>query len=193
MVPVFVTAYKKTMGHEAYYSNRSSDRGGETYKGITRRWYPDWPGWIVIDSVSNKEDLPSIMPLNDMVQEFYLVEFWDKIKGYSLRNQDLADFLFDTAVITGVPDANKYLQEALNFCNRNGYIYNDLEVDGLTGLITLSALELMVGRGEVWAVTGYVLLRRGEDTMIDLRKNPTQEINGIGWVKRLNLFNDQKV
>ena len=145
MIPVFETAYKETMKHEGGYVHRDDDRGDETYKGITKRWFPEWPGWAVIDSVTDKDDLKSIMPLNDMVQEFYLEEFWDKIKGYSLRNQALANFIFDTAVITGVPDANKYLQEALNFCNRNQHLYNDLKVDGLIGAVTLSALELIVG------------------------------------------------
>ena len=123
------------------------------------------------------------------MQEFYLKEFWDKIKGYSLRNQDLANLLFDTAVHTGAPDANKYLQSALNFCNRNEHLYKDLKVDGMVGAVTLSALDLIVGRGEVWAVGGYALGLRVEATMIDLREHPTQEINAVGWVKRLNLFN----
>lgn len=190
MIPTFRIAFENTGGHEGGYVFRDDDRGGETYRGITRRWYPDWHGWATIDSVKDKSTLNEILPLQDMVERFYLDEFWNKIKGNKLSDQDLANLLFDTAVHTGAPDANKYLQGALNFCNRNERLYKDLKVDGLIGFQSLSALDLIVKRSEVWAVTGYVLLLRGEATLIDLRINPKQEINAVGWVKRLISFNN---
>lgn len=191
MRPLFEIAFRNTVEHEGGYVFNNDDRGGETYRGITRRWYPDWPGWITIDSIENKSTLSEILPLQDMVEKFYRDEFWYKIKGIALGNQDLANLLFDTAVHTGVPDANKFLQSALNFCNRNEDLYKDLKVDGLIGYHSLYAFDIILGRDEVWAVTGYVLLLRGEATLDDLRINPKQEINAVGWIKRLISFNNK--
>ena len=41
----------------------------------------------------------------------------------------------------------------------------------------------------MWAVHSYAIALRAEATVIDLRKNLGQEINAIGWIKRLNLLN----
>ena len=191
MTPSFKIAFDNTVAHEGGYVNRDDDRGGETFKGITRRWFPDWLGWVTIDCAQDKSTLLDNTVLDGMVEDFYLSEFWDAVKGYALEDQALANLLFDTAVHTGAPDANKYLQAALNFCNRNERLYNDLTVDGLIGPVTLSALKLIVGQGEVWAVTGYAVLLRGEATLIDLRETPEQEINAVGWVDRLISFNNQ--
>ena len=194
MLVKYEIAFANTIDHEGGYVNRADDRGGETYRGITRKWYKDWPGWAVIDSVSDKSTLADILPLSIMVEEFYLHEFWDKIKGYALGHQGLADLQFDTAVHTGVPDANKYLQSSLNFCNRNQKLYDDLKVDGLIGGKTLEALGMMGGsRREMWAVIGYIILLRGEATLNDLRANPEQEINAVGWMKRLDAFMDKDI
>jgi lysozyme family protein len=50
----FKTAYALTMGHEGIYSNNPKDRGGETYKGIARKFHPSWEGWKAIDRMKNK-------------------------------------------------------------------------------------------------------------------------------------------
>ena len=45
----FNKAYKATMGHEGGYVDDPADKGGETYKGIARRYNPGWGGWKQID------------------------------------------------------------------------------------------------------------------------------------------------
>ena len=30
------------------------DKGGETYRGIARKYNPDWAGWKIIDSLKSK-------------------------------------------------------------------------------------------------------------------------------------------
>ena len=44
----FKKAYDKTMGHEGGYVHDPDDAGGETYKGISRRYHPGWEGWKVV-------------------------------------------------------------------------------------------------------------------------------------------------
>ena len=37
------------MEHEGGYVDDRDDRGGETYRGISRNNFPDWKGWKKID------------------------------------------------------------------------------------------------------------------------------------------------
>lgn len=39
------------LGHEGGYANHPADKGGETYRGISRKANPDWVGWKYIDEV----------------------------------------------------------------------------------------------------------------------------------------------
>ena len=45
----FSQAFAATMQHEGGYANVQGDKGGETYMGISRVYWPSWPGWPVID------------------------------------------------------------------------------------------------------------------------------------------------
>lgn len=40
-----------TLKHEGGYANHPADKGGETYRGITRKHNPEWSGWKYIDEV----------------------------------------------------------------------------------------------------------------------------------------------
>ena len=46
----FGDAFKKLSIKEGGYVNDKDDAGGETYKGISRRYNPTWQGWTMIDS-----------------------------------------------------------------------------------------------------------------------------------------------
>lgn len=45
----FAKAFAATMQHEGEYANVVGDKGGETYMGISRVYWPSWAGWPVID------------------------------------------------------------------------------------------------------------------------------------------------
>ena len=186
----FHQAFDNTMEIEGGYSDKSTDRGGVTYRGITKRFFPDWPGWSTVDAAKDKSTLDEMPNLQKQVEELYRVEFWDKVRGNDLLDQDIADLMFDTAVLTGVPDAIKYLQRSINLCNRNGTTFADLKVDGMIGRMTLHALAILVTRIESWAVYGYLILIRGGAMMDDMIENPEQEWNSLGWLKRLNINKD---
>jgi lysozyme family protein len=105
----------KILKNEGGYSNDKSDKGGETYKGISRVNWPKWLGWKFIDFAKTKEGFPeslhSIYVLQDMVIAFYRINFWDKIKGNDIRNQDIAEMLVDSAVNEGIIPAVKRAQK----------------------------------------------------------------------------------
>ena len=41
----FTQAYNLTSAHEGGYVNDALDRGGETYRGISRVYHSSWNGW----------------------------------------------------------------------------------------------------------------------------------------------------
>ena len=41
----FKVAFAKTIRFEGGYVNHKADKGGETYKGIARNFWPKWKGW----------------------------------------------------------------------------------------------------------------------------------------------------
>lgn len=49
----FGDAFKKLSIKEGGYVNDKDDAGGETYRGISRKYNPTWQGWTMIDSYKN--------------------------------------------------------------------------------------------------------------------------------------------
>lgn len=142
----FEIAYAATSIHEGGYSNDPNDPGGETYCGISRRWYPNWIGWATVDLLKDRpEEMERHSGLRDMVQSFYLVEYWGKLRCETISRMSgtVACELFDSAVNVSKRKAVKFLQVGLNMLNtKNGkQLYSPLKPDGLIGLKTLSALQ----------------------------------------------------
>lgn len=119
----FEAAYKKLKENEGGYSDVAGDAGGETYAGITSRDYPKWPGWKIVRSKPRKHN-EKIPELDKMKSEFYKSEFWDKIRGDEIDNQEYAYHLLDMAVNKGHGTAIKLAQDALGIAE-TGKICDD--------------------------------------------------------------------
>ena len=194
----FQQAYVKMIGHEGGYSDKSTDRGGETYKGISRVNFPKWEGWPLVDAYkaegpftekSLTEKLDNDPQLNRLVAVFYKSVFWDKLRLDRIASQAIANELFDTGVNQGAGTAAKYLQESINLLNRNATVCKDIAVDGGIGNQTLGAYEAIL---KYHAKYGSGLI---EDTIVKClnglqferyraicKKRPQQEANFFGWV-----------
>ncbi len=61
------------LSHEGGYANHPADKGGETYRGISRKANPNWEGWKYIDDVKRTGK-----GLNG-----WLSDKWDDVKNYS--------------------------------------------------------------------------------------------------------------
>ena len=113
----FLDAYAVTLHHEGGYVNDPDDRGGETYKGISRVYNPSWDGWLSIDLEKNEHDFPKSLENNNALQnsvkKFYKLKYFDPYRGDDMP-QGLAMEMFDTSVNMGVGRAVKFLQIALN-------------------------------------------------------------------------------
>ncbi|MFV0511571.1 MAG: glycosyl hydrolase 108 family protein, partial [Shewanella algae] len=50
-IDYFPEAYAKTMGVEGLgvRTNTPGDYGGDTFSGISRTYWPEWPGWEYLD------------------------------------------------------------------------------------------------------------------------------------------------
>lgn len=154
----FHIAFKRTMGIEGAYDNDPDDKGGETCWGIARNYHPRWEGWGRVDALkaSNPDEhslrgaLKSDPKILKAAKQFYKREFWDKIKGDSIPNQFVANELFDTAVNMHPRNAIRFLQKSLNKFNRDERddYYNDMEVDGHIGPMTLNALKIFLMRDD---------------------------------------------
>ena len=92
--------------NEGRYANDPDDTGGETYMGVARNFWPKWEGWVIIDNYKKNALFPSILdrdqPLQKMVERFYRFNFWDKMVGDDIVNQDVAFSIFDFGVNGGI-------------------------------------------------------------------------------------------
>jgi len=195
----FDCAYKLTAALEGGWANHPLDRGGETYCGIARKFWPNWDGWKIIDQL--KEPGDSVADINETlsknallpfeVKTFYMINFWKPLDLFQdYISQGVANELYDTAVNQGVQTAGMYLQKAINLLNQNGLLYKDLKEDGNVGPVTLAAYQaivlhyrskygqLAVDRVVVKALDGLQYERYKE---ICERDN-SQEVFFFGWV-----------
>lgn len=186
----FIKAYEKTMGHEGGYVFDPDDAGGETYKGIARQYNSGWKGWDIIDYHKNDSDFPQcldeIVGLQNEVHEFYKFKYWAVNKLTDFSSQAVAEEMFDTGVNMGTGRAAKFLQESLNYLNRNGSLFADLVVDGKIGPASLNALNLVLPQDENVLLT-MLNVCQGRHYMEYMTKSPSQKKYARGWFRRVQL------
>ena len=201
MTRVFLNAYENLIGHEGGYVNNSNDIGGETYKGISRKYNPNWNGWAIIDksksdtfNPNNRNDVKKLnreLALNDelqnLVKEFYYENYWKRFNGDNLP-YEVAEELLEQSVVLGTwHTAGKNLQEALNLLNRNGDLFPDLAVDGVVGKKTIQATNLVNKRRLLNVLNGIEFCKFKES----MENRPVNEIF-VGWFDRLNFILGKK-
>jgi len=113
----FEKALQLTLEKEGFISNDSSDAGGFTAWGIAQKINPHWSGWAIITQNKNRQDFPECLKTNSMLigmrNEFYRQEYWNKIKGDNIINQEVAEDTFDKSVNMGVKQAVILCQRTL--------------------------------------------------------------------------------
>lgn len=150
----FDQAFDLLLGHEGTYSRHPSDPGGETMWGITRR-------------VALQEGYTGDMRLlpRETAKGIYQRRYWDAVKADSLPDA-LRFSVFDAAVNSGVAQAVKWLQRAV-----------DVVDDGVLGPVTLQAAQRSNGLRTAVKVEAERL-----DFMTSL---PTWGAFGKGWARRI--------
>ena len=94
------------IGRSVGYNNDGADYGKETIGGISRKFWPHWKGWAIIDVAKNKLGFPNSLVSNQalyaMIIDFYDVNFWDAIGGDGIKSESIATMLVKAAVHEGV-------------------------------------------------------------------------------------------
>ena len=108
----YKTAITKVLKREggSKITNDPTDPGGLTKYGISQRAFPS------ID-VKNLTEQKAI--------DFYKINFWNKIGGDKIHNQDIANLLVDSAVNEGIVPAIKRAQAIVGI-KQTGTITPDL-------------------------------------------------------------------
>jgi lysozyme family protein len=101
----FTEAFDLTSAHEGGYVDDPTDRGGETYRGISRVHHPSWSGWSKIDVYKGERGFPAMLDtdrsLQNSVKSFYKRKYWDRFLGDQVPDQQVANELYDTGVNMG--------------------------------------------------------------------------------------------
>lgn len=189
----FEIAERLTGINEGGYANNKADRGGETYAGIARNFWPKWEGWKKIDEYKiqhAKSKSPSSLsnwvnnsakvisePVSAMVSKFYKTNFWDTMKLDTITDQQLANTIYDFAVNSGTDRASKTLQSA---ANDTGLV--NLEVDGKVGPKTIAAINALN------PMNVYMNYNRRRETFYRGIAKGSQEEFLKSWLNRLKAY-----
>lgn len=188
----FLQAFEITAKWEGGYANHEADKGGETYKGIARKFHASFPGWKYIDAVTQRtgknqsvwkvinEELAKNTELQKMIKDFYFGNFWVKAGCDRIKDQSIANFVYDFAVNSGVSTTVKKLQEILN-----KHFGQKLVVDGGFGQLTEAAVN-----GITDTVKLHKLLVNSRIEFVNniIKNNPSQSVFINGWLSRIKSF-----
>jgi lysozyme family protein len=161
----FNTAILVVLANEGGYANNSQDIGGETFCGISRTFHPEWVGWNLVDTFSDKSLAVANPALQSLVRQFYYANFW---KFEAVVDNRVAAKLLDSHVDTGSVII-RIVQSLVG-----------VAADGVWGPQTETAVN---------AANGDVLLSKMRRSLIGYRfdkvaKEPKQVVFLRGWVLR---------
>lgn len=190
---LFSIAHSITALVEGGYANDPEDRGGETYKGIARKMHPGWVGWKAIDDIKkrhgSKADSIDVAAsvnygLQNQVLNFYKALYWDALNLDLIKDQQVANELYDTGVNMGTGVAAKYMQRALNTLNLNGIRFPDLDRDNQIGARTIAAFNSL-GTADKHIVWKLLNAQQGVRYMELCEADRTQEKFMRSWASRV--------
>lgn len=195
----FIPAYERVCGYEGGWCDDPADRGGETYAGIARNFWPSWPGWTIIDAARSlpafregatafSRQLAQDARLQEAVRDWYRAEWWERL-GLGGLPQALAEEIFEQSVNLGRGGAGRKVQRvcnAFNYDKATGLrLFPDLSEDGVLGPRSLAALATLLQRRTGEDVLLHALNAMQGAHYIELAaRNPSQRRFTDGWMTR---------
>jgi len=165
----FIEAFQKVILNEGLYSNDPDDAGGRTILGISENNWPKWAGWKIVDRLASAKEMATNAELQNLVQSFYLINFWNPILGDQITSQKIANSIFDFGVNAGSNTSMELAQKTVG-----SY------VDGKNGNNTLKALNSFDER----LFVAEFALNKIDHYCDIVDKKPTQLKYLKGWVRR---------
>jgi lysozyme family protein len=155
------------------------DPGGQTAWGISRKFHPGWPGWVLVD-----RGISSGPQFESLVRAFYrdfLSPYWDHLPPR------LREAVCDAIVNMGpgragdqVKGAVEILQHAMNRIGGSEWV----KVDGSFGPKTKAAVKTMDPGPLAFAVCAFRLAEYSERA----RRDPSARVFLAGWLRRVHLL-----
>jgi len=169
----FTDAFRLVIANEGGYGNDPDDPGGETYKGVARKFFSKWEGWTKIDLLKRQSGFPGNLDkdveLQQDVEDFYRINFWNKVKGDDLNHQEVANSIFDFAVNAGSGTSVSLAQMVV-----------DAEADGVIGNESITKINAFNSDHFLAAFTVAKIARY----VNIVKKRPTSRKYFYGWVLR---------
>ena len=150
----FNIAIDLVLDHEGGYINNTNDVGGETNYGISKNSYPN---------------LDIINLTKEQAKQIYKNDYWIRIKGDLILDQNFANSFLDFAVNVGVMTAIKIVQRSFG-----------LNIDGIIGNKTLTAINSNFNSN-----INKIFAKNKISYYIDIiKRKPDQLIFLNGWINR---------
>ena len=170
----FTQAFQLMIAHEGGYVNDPDDPGGETYKGVARKIFSKWDGWTKIDILKRQAGFPGNLDkdveLQQDIEDFYRVTFWDKMNGDKITDQDVANSIFDFGVNAGMGTSVSLAQMVTGVEKK----------DGIIGPISLESINTFNAEHFLAAFTVAKIARY----VSIVKKRPTSRKYFYGWICR---------
>ena len=191
----FDIAYAPLKDFEGGYDNDPDDRGGETYAGIARNFFPAWSGWKLIDQIKKNAKSKTAINrackvdhyLQDLVRAWYKTQWFDAL-GLGELPQPLANEIFEQSVNLGKAGSGKKVQiicNAYNYLSGAKKLFTDLKVDGAIGPKTLAALKIILAnKANAESLVHALNCMQGAHYLDLAAKKFTQRKYTVGWMKR---------
>ncbi|WP_047452532.1 glycosyl hydrolase 108 family protein [Alistipes sp. ZOR0009] len=159
---------------EKGYANVKGDSGGETYRGITRKSYPDWEGWTIIDRLKLRQG--QVLPqLEDSVAKHYWEYNFALPDFDSLNSIKVALSLFDWRIHGGLSAGKVQTMLSQSF---------NLKTNG-SGAFDRETIELINQIPEKQLLDAILNMRKSRIAAI-LKKDPSKSKFKKGWIRRLD-------
>lgn len=159
----FNAALARVLRFEGGFVDHPADRGGPTNFGVTLKTYSEWRG-----RQATPEDLRRLDTRT--LHAIYRERFWNPLKLNEAPSQELAELLFDSAVLHGPGRAVRFLQTALG-----------VTIDGVFGPVTQAALRSFSAPTELRRRVNRARLKFIADIVAN---DDSQRVFLRGWMNR---------
>lgn len=171
----FYDALKNVLIHEGGFVNHAADKGGATAYGISIRFLSGLPKWAGDVNGDGHVDILDIQSLTEQsAAEFYKKYFWDHYRLGEIRDQRVAQKLFNFFVNMRGKTAGLIAQRAANDLGAG------LVEDGIAGSKTIAALNAL----EPLPLVCCIRWRAWEVYKAIVAADASQSVFINGWRKR---------